>query len=349
MMQGLLASGGSFWMPEDASTTAGAVDAVFYFILWVSVFFFVLVVGLMFAFMILYRQRTPGQEARAQITHNTSLELLWSIIPTIIVVIMFWWGYRVFMDMREPPGDTFDVNVRAAQWSWEFSYPNGEVDGVLHVPVHRPVKLTMRSDDVLHSLYIPVFREKQDVVPGRYTRLWFEANQTGVFPLVCAEYCGTSHSNMYTTIEVHPAETFAEVLDLLNPLKSLSPEQYEEFKAGPDAFIDKYRDDPKIGKAVVKLKTPVMMGEELYRKRQCATCHTVNGAASQGPTWLDLFGSDVALVSGKTVKADENYLRESILNPKAEVVVGFDNIMPKVTVTDREVDMLIAYIKTIKK
>ncbi len=343
------ALGGSFMMPDAGSTFANGIDNTFYFIFWVAAFFFALTAVLMFTFMVLYRQRTPGEIAPGTTTHNTPLEVIWTVIPTLLVVVMFWWGYQTFMDMRLPPDNAFEVNVKAQKWSWQFTYPNGLTDGDLHVPVNVPVRLIMRSDDVLHACYIPAFRVKRDVVPGRYAELWFQATKAGDYGLYCAEYCGTSHSDMRARVHVYDPEKFAEAMKFLNPLNVLSPEQYQEFQSDPDAFIKKYSDDPAIGKAVQKLQTPMMMGADLYKKKGCVQCHSVNGDPGTGPTWKGAWGATHDLRDGAAVKVDENYVRDSIANPNGQIVKGFNAVMPKISITDREIDQIIAYMKSLKE
>jgi len=345
-----------FWMPEGVSTVSRSVDGAFYFIYYVSLFFFLLIAGLMFWFMWKYRQRRPGEAAIGRTTHHRTLELVWSVLPAFLLVAMFWWGFQVFMHMRVVPANTLDINVLARRWNWQFVYPNGQDHDELHVPVDTRVRLVMRSEDVIHSAFIPAFRVKRDVVPGRYSELWFEANKPGEYPLLCAEYCGTSHSDMRALVVVHPTsptealpQTYDQWLETANPIMALTEELYPEYVADPQAFIDKYKDDPKWGKIVSKLqKSPVVMGEQLYKKKGCVQCHTVDGKRGSGPTWFELYNSKVALRDGSTVTADENYIRESILEPGKRIVAGYDNLMSKIKVSDREIDMIIAYIKSLQ-
>lgn len=347
----LAQSSGTFWMPEQASTTAHRVDWLFYFIFWISLVFFVLIAGLMFYFMWRYRRRMERQPVGTA-THNTALELTWSIIPTILLIPMFWWGMVDFLDARTPPQNTYDINVRAVQWNWEFNYPNGHSDNVLNIPGNQPVKLIMQSDDVIHSLYIPAFRVKRDVVPGRYSYLWFEARHEGneplEYPLFCAEYCGTSHSDMITKVVVHPDRAaFDTWLENANPLseKNLSPEEFELWKKDPEALLAQ-RPDLK-----GRLLPPAEMGRQLYQKKGCFQCHSVTKDAPpmNGPTWWGLFGHSVSFTDGSSIPAaDENYIRESIVKPNEKVVAGYNAIMPLPRVSDREIDALIAYIKTLK-
>ncbi len=198
---------GSFWMPPQVSTVAHSVDWLFNFILAISVFFFILITLVMVIFVLKYRRR-EGQTAQASPSHNLPLELTWTAIPLVLVIIIFFFGFKGFLDMATPPANAYEVMVEGQKWNWSFTYPNGYVDQNLHVPVDRPVQLVMSSADVIHSLYVPAFRIKMDVVPGRYTKVWFEATEPGEYDLFCAEYCGTSHSDMLALVIVHPPGEF---------------------------------------------------------------------------------------------------------------------------------------------
>ncbi len=338
---------GQSLMPE-ASNFAPHVDHTFAFIFYVSAFFFVLIIGLMFVFLVKYRQRRPGEGPQSNISHNTRLEIVWTVIPTILLVPMFWQGFVTYMDTRVPPENTLDINVEAQKWSWNFRYPNGIEFDELHVPVDQPVRLIMASKDVIHSCYIPAFRVKRDVVPGRYTMMWFQATRPGTYPLYCAEYCGTSHSDMRTVVVVHEPGGYEKWLETANPLKALSDELFAEYQKDPQAFIEKYKNDPEWGKVVSKLQPPAMIGAELYKRKGCGQCHSVDGSANTGPTWKGLYGTKRVFTDGSSAVADENYLRESILDPGKHVVKGFDPVMPRTSISDREIDMIIAYIKSLK-
>lgn len=342
-MNALLATK-SFWMPEQASAYAADVDWLFYFIYYVSLFFFILVAGLMFIFMIVYRRRSEDQEV-GRVTHNMTLEVVWTVIPSILLVAMFWWGFEGYMDMRTPSEGAYEVKVKAQKWSWSFIYPNGVDDSELHLPVNRPVRLIMFSEDVLHSCFIPAFRAKRDVVPGRYSDLYFKPTKIGVFPLLCTEYCGTSHSTMLATVHVHDDAGMEEYLKTADPFYQMAPEEYAEFVQGPAAFIEKFKADPRFK----RLKPPLEMGKELYDKKGCKQCHSLDGSTGTGPTWKNVFGHKVDFRDGSSIeKADENYLRESILEPNKRVVSGFQAVMPAVKLSDRQIDMLIDYIKSLK-
>jgi cytochrome c oxidase subunit 2 len=307
---------GSFWLPSQASTTAGQVDKVFYFIFWVSVFFFVLIVALMIFFAIRYR-RQPGKDPDSSPSHNTALEITWSVIPFILVIIIFIMGFRSFLDMATPPGNAYEILVTGQKWKWFFTYPNGYVDEELHVPVDENIRLVLTSEDVIHSLFIPAFRVKMDAVPGRYNKTWFRPTTPGQFELLCTEYCGTGHSDMLTWAVVHEPGGFETWLQQASDLlATLSP---------PEA------------------------GERLYKVRGCKQCHTIDGSAGIGPTFWESFGKRRPLQDGSNVLVDENYLRESILNPQTKIAAGFEPVMPTYQgkVSDQEITALIAYVKTL--
>ena len=309
---------GGFWMPVQGSTGAAAVDRIFDFIFWVSVFFFVLIVSLMVLFVVRYRRREGREEAEPSARHNTALEVTWTVIPILIVVAIFAWGFKVYLDLNVPPANSYEVLVTGQKWKWLFTYPNGHVDENLHVPVDTPVRLVMTSEDVIHGFYIPAFRLKRDVVPGRYVKIWFRAVKTGEFQIYCTQYCGTGHSDMWAKVVVH------------------EPGGFERWLQEAGDFLKKM--------------SPTEAGERLYRTRGCAQCHTVNGAVGTGPTLSKLFGHQVSLDGGTTVLADENYIRESIFEPQAKVVLGFQPVMPtfKGRLTDQEITVMIEYLKTLK-
>ncbi len=312
-------SDGSFWMPPPSSTTAAAVDDLFYLIFYISVFFFVLIVGLMVVFVILYRRRA-GVEPSKTPSQNVLLETIWVVIPTAIVVFIFYRGFVGYMDMRTSPRDSYEIRVTARKWKWEFTYPNGYRDSDLHVPVDRPVRLIMTSEDVIHSLDIPDFRLKMDVVPGRYTRTWFQAPKAGTHELLCAEYCGTRHSQMLSSVIIHEPGGFEQWL-----------------KRAGEAF---------------DLMTPVELGRNLYRRKGCVQCHSIDGTAKQagGPSFLGIYGKTHAFTDGTKAVVDENYIRESILRPRAKVRVGYEDKMPiyKDAFTEDDLAALIEFIKSLQ-
>jgi cytochrome c oxidase subunit II len=339
----------TFWMPEQASTVAPTIDNVFYFIYWVCVVFFVIIAGVMFYFMIKYRRRGKNDKV-GTITHHTGLEIAWSVLPSFLLVLMFWWGFKGFMQLRTVPPGAYDIRVDAAQWSFSFRYQNGTESDEVHTWKGKPTRMVMWSKDVLHAVFIPAFRVKRDIVPGRYSELWFEPTKSGNFKLYCAEYCGTSHSDMRARVIVHETKSdFDEWLKNADPLNSLTPEQFVEYKADYDAFMAKYKSDPLLGPKLAKLQKPVEMGAKLYEKKGCKSCHTIDGSKFTGPTWKALWGRQEAIAGGTMVTVDENYVRESIKEPNAKKVAGYENVvMPVTRLTDAEIDCLIEYMKTLK-
>ncbi|MCA8988455.1 MAG: cytochrome c oxidase subunit II [Planctomycetaceae bacterium] len=315
--------------PEQNSTFAESVDSLYYFIFWLSAVFFVLIIGLMVYFMMKYR-RVEGQEPEKSPSHNTPLEVSWSVLPGFLVLFIFAWGFNTYVDMRTPPNDAYEINVTASMWSWQFGYPTGAVDGELHIPVGTPVKLIMQSKDVIHSLYVPAFRAKQDVVPGRYSGMWFEATKTGKFDLFCTEYCGQKHSDMITKVVVHP----------LNK-EGVTEEVSQTF----DEWMEIAMDPAEGGK-----KTPAEAGQKVVGMFGCLQCHSVDGSKKVGPSFKGFFGKEVDITGVGKVKMDENYIRESILEPNAKVRAGFDPKMPsfKGNMKDEWIDYVIAYIKSIQ-
>ena len=314
----LSATGSGSLFPAPTSTTAGNVDELFYFILAVSIAFFAIIVVAMFTFIFKYRAK-ENFEIEPSPNHNNLLEVVWTAIPALLVGVIFFWGFVSYLDMRQAPDNSYEIQVTAKKWSWSFTYPNGHVDNNLHVPIDQPVKLVMSSDDVIHSLYIPAFRLKMDLIPGRYSTTWFEAHTAGDYTLFCAEYCGTQHSTMLAKVVVHPSGEFKTWLDnAANMLKTM---------------------------------TPVEAGAILYTRRGCVQCHSVDGSAKVGPTFGNVFGTQLALTDGSMTEVDENYIRESILEPQAKVRVGYKPVMPTYQgqLKEEEILALIAYIKSLKK
>ncbi len=304
-------------LPPAKSTTAAETDALFHFITSTSL---ILLLGITIAIIYFawkYRRRSED-DVTPVITHNSKLEITWSVIPLILVIIVFGWGLTGYMNLTTAPDDAYEIRVVGKSWLWEFHYDTGHVSvNELHVPVDRPVKLVMSSDDVIHSFYIPDFRVKMDVLPNRYTSLWFEATEVGESIVYCAEYCGTAHSNMLATTYVHSQEDF---------------EMWLETAGSEDDDLD-----------------PVARGEQLVTRNACDTCHSTDGTRLQGPTFQGLFGSEREMDDGEIVVADENYIRESILEPNARITAGFQPVMPSYagTLDDRQIDAIIEYIKTL--
>ncbi|HEX9667636.1 MAG TPA: cytochrome c oxidase subunit II [Thermodesulfobacteriota bacterium] len=310
------------WIPEVASDLATKVDGVLLFITVISVIFFLIVSILLIFFAVKYRRRREDEET-PYITGNETLELIWTVIPSILLMVIFVYGFVVFRDMRNPPADATEINVTAKQWLWQFEYYNGKKTlNELYVQQNRPVKLVMRSEDVIHSFFVPDFRVKQDILGGRYTQLWFTPTKVGTFQLFCAEYCGTGHSKMLGKVVV------------------LSPEAYDIWEKGAGVTEE-------IGVASLP---DAERGEQIYKQSGCNACHSLDGSTGVGPSWKSLVGHKVAMQNGEEITADENYIRESILEPQAKIVKGYQPVMPsfKGILSDADISALISYMKTLK-
>ena len=309
------------WMPEGASTWADEVDWVNNLITNISVFCTVVIVGAMLYFAVRYRRRGVGGSSVSTVTHSVPIETLWTAIPTIVCVYMFYYGLVVYKDMRTPPLNPIEINVYGYKWAWEFQHANGKREtGELVVPVGKPVRLVMTSRDVHHSFFIPAMRIKEDIIAGRYHFTWFEATRTGEFPVFCTEYCGQKHYNM------------------LAKLRVVSEEEYEDYLLERGASGE--------------VLEPSELGAKLYTAKGCNACHSLDGSKVIGPSWKALYGVERRFSDGSSSIADENYLRESILNPNKRVVEGFQpNLMVawEGLLSEEELNGLIAYIKTLKE
>ncbi|UCE65234.1 MAG: cytochrome c oxidase subunit II [Candidatus Zixiibacteriota bacterium] len=307
-------------LPPGGSTIAGEVDALFYFIVYASIAIFGIVLFGIIYLSIKYRTEKAAVEGTTSgVSHNTRLELAWSIIPAILVIIVFIWGFNVYMKMSIVPKDAMEVKVTAQKWFWSFDYPDGiNTVNELVVPLGKPVKLLMSSRDVIHSFFVPAFRIKMDVLPNRYTLTWFEATKIGRYDIMCAEFCGDRHSEMLAKVRV------------------VSEREYKEWlESGTETAED---------------ITPVDYGRALFRTKACYTCHNVDGTSAVGPALNGIVGKRRALVGEGEVTIDENYLRESILEPRASIAAGYQPVMPTYQgmLNDKQVDALIAYIKSLK-
>jgi cytochrome c oxidase subunit II len=312
----LLAQGGpTFWLPQKISEHAAQVDWIFYYIYYIALFFFLLIVGLMTFFVIRFRRRTAGQEAQPSPSHNLALEVVWTAVPILLVATMFVFGLEGYTDLSVVPLNAYEIKVTGQKWKWQFEYPTGYVDEDLHVPADRSIQLTMTSTDVIHGLFIPALRIKRDAVPGRYSKLWFKAAVPGDYPLLCSQYCGTGHSTMLARLVVHPRGEYEQWLEKASNFVATMP--------------------------------PVQAGQRLYQLRGCKQCHSIDGGAGIGPSLRNLFGHAVALRGGGQVEADENYIRESILEPQAKIVAGFEPVMPKIALKEPEIGALLAYIQSL--
>jgi len=307
---------GTMWLPEAASELAGEWDVTWGLVYWISVFFFVLVTALLVLFVWRYRKR-PGYSPQPSASHNTPLEIFWTVVPVALAAVIFWQGYKTFLDMATPPRDAYEVQVTGQKWNWMFSYPNGYVDANLHVSVDQAVRLVMTSEDVIHAFFVPAFRIKRDVMPGRFSEVWFRAVETGEYDIFCAEYCGTNHSTMRAKVIVHPAGEFEPWLEEASDFLSRMP--------------------------------PAEAGALLYEQRGCKQCHSVDGSAGIAPTFLGLYGAMETLRGGESILVEENYVRESILDPQARVTAGFDPVMPtyRGRLKDAEISAIIEYLKTL--
>lgn len=298
--------------PESASTLSDEVDRLYFYLIAVSVFFSLLITGLIVFFAVRHR-RSKGEPA-VQVHGSVPLELVWTLIPLALTMSMFLWGAKLFFRAARSPDEAVRFEVTGKQWMWKIQHPTGHREiNDLHIPVGVPIELNMTSEDVIHSFFIPAFRVKQDVLPGRYTKMWFEATKPGIYHLFCAEYCGTKHSTM------------------IGRVYALEPLDYERWLEGAPPPAD-----------------PIAAGEQLFRALRCDTCHAA-GAESRGPLLDGRFGSEVMLASGEVVAFDEEYVRRSILDPAAQVSAGYQPLMPtyRGQVSPEQIAQLTAYIRSL--
>ncbi|RDB36157.1 MAG: cytochrome c oxidase subunit II [Spirobacillus cienkowskii] len=314
---------GSFWLPQNISPMTGGQDNLFYFIYGLSVFFFIVVVGFMVYFAWKYRKKKEG-ERTTDIHGNTKLEIIWSVIPAILFIIIFAWGFLDWVKLNQPPQDSIEVKVIGRKWDWLFiDGKSGAETSDLIVPINTPVRLTMVSADVIHGFYVPDFRINRDVLPNQYTVLWFKAEKEGNYPILCTQYCGTKHSQMVRYVRVVS-----------------EPEYQKAMLAAQGAGL-----------------TPAQLGKKIFEgKGACASCHDVSKSKvrSVGPPLFGSYNEEQAIIlaNGKkeTVKFDDNYIRESILNPNVRVVVGYPSVMPSYQgqFNDKELNALVEYMKSLK-
>ncbi len=302
------------FFPEQASNFAGNVDTLFSFILLTCLFFSVLVTLLIILAALKYKRKTVGEVGSAD-HGNMVLEVGWTLIPLVIALGMFAWGAAVYVNYRTAPKDTLDIYVVGKQWMWKLQQPNGRKEiNELHVPVNRNIKLIMGSEDVIHDFYVPAFRVKMDVVPGRYNTMWFRPTKIGKYHFFCSQYCGTNHAVMGGWVTV------------------MDPAEYAAWLSDEGGDLN-----------------PVAAGEKLFSQLACNTCHLPNGTG-RGPSMNGVYDGKVALADGSTVTADEAYIRESILQPKAKIVAGYQPVMPTFQglVTEEQIMNLTAYIKSLQ-
>lgn len=333
------------WMPSQGSDIAARYDQLWLFLILMTTFFTVLIMGLLIAFVIRRRQRRTADRAThaTGATHSTPLELTWIVVPTVVVIALFVFGFQLYLDMNQAPSNAYEVTVVAKQWDWTFQYPDGTISSQLHVPADTPIKLQLQANDVIHSFFVPAFRVKKDAVPGRYNKAWFQANwdptkaqalsavnpgarkkisdlSVIAYPLYCAEYCGRGHSAMLSKVVVHEDQA--------------SFRQWQAAQQGlpEDMTFPEY-------------------GRQVFNNR-CSQCHVAEGKGQQqGPPWDDLFGRKEQMADGSSVEVDEQYIRDSILNPNKDIVAGYENAgaMPtfKGILKEYEITALIEYMKSI--
>src|SRR3989344_384090 len=307
------------FMPEQGTQIAKEVDNLYGFLLVVSFISCAILIGGMIYFAIKYKRKSQSDKT-PYITHDTRLEILWSVIPLIIFLVVFAWGWTIYHDMRAMPENALEIHVTGKQWAWTVEYKNGVKSTDLVVPVNKDIKIILASEDVIHSFYVPSFRIKQDAVPGRYTTLWFRAEKMGEFYAFCTEFCGTNHSGMVARVKVVTQEEFDKWLV----------------------------DESEIG-----LLPLAQRGAKYFQTRACASCHNVDNAAVKvGPSLFKKFGTEGVFGDGSVSKFDENYVRQSILEPQAKIVKGFPKPSPipsyQGQLSESELSALIEYIKGLK-
>ncbi len=303
---------GNYWMPNVAATTTEGVDSMYYAVLGLSAFFFIAITLAVVYLVWKYRHR-EGHVAEPSPAHNNALEITWTIIPSIICVFLFVGGWKAYIDMSSSPKNAMEIQATAQKWGWEFIYPNGTSSNHLHVPVDEPVRMVMTAVDVLHSFFIPAFRVKKDLVPQRYSQLWFNATKPGKYRLFCSEYCGTDHSQMRRIVYVHPPGCYEKWLE----------------RAGAD-------------------KPPLDVGKSVYAQH-CKVCHSIDGSRIQGPSFLGLWGTKREMSDGTSVIADENYIRESIMQPQAKIRAGYPPAMPTFQgrFSEKKIQGLLVFLKSL--
>jgi cytochrome c oxidase subunit 2 len=310
------------YLPEQASTFASDVDWLHHWITDLSVFFTVAIFGAAILFAIIWRRKDGKHHPTPRILGDHTLEVIWTVVPTIICIFIAVEGIRIYKDIRTPPKNTLDINVTAQQFGWEFEYSNGKkTNNFTTIPVGQPIKYILRSKDVLHSFFVPAMRVKSDALASMYTYVWFNPIKTGEYQGFCTEYCGSGHSGMLFKVNV------------------VSPAEYERW----------LNDDSK--EMMMAKMPPEDKGRELYTSKNCVTCHSIDGSPKVGPSFAKLWNRKEVLVDGSEVLVDENYLEESILYPAKKIVKGYGPLMPAYEgqLTQDEIKYLIAFIKTLEK
>ncbi len=318
-----------YLFPEQVSTFAQDIDNLFYFIFYASIVLLAIVTFGMIYLAIKYRfKKNDEVRLTSSIDHNSILESSFVIIPLILVSITFVWGIKSYLNMVTVPNDAIEIKITGQSWYWTWDYPDGGPSNVfstaepLHVPVNTPIKIVLSSTDVLHSFYIPVMRAKMDVLPNRYNVMWFNAEKVGEYPIFCTEYCGTQHSQMSAMVKILPIKVYEKWLT-------------EAGSEDDDLPLDE-------------------LGAKLYTKKACITCHTLDGSALVGPSYLQtsqMWGQERVFDDGSSATIDDNYIRNSILEPQSQIVAGYQGVMPTYqgVLNDRELDALIAFLKTLKE
>src|SRR5215469_1144358 len=312
-------------MPPVGSEFAKEIDFMYMGLFWLSVVLFLMIAIPTVYFAWRYRYR-PGR-VTPHATHNTTIEIIWTVLPLLLCVAIFFWGLKGWMEYAVAPGDAMEVQITAKKWLWQFEYPDGSrTINDLHVPVNRNVRFVMTSEDVIHDFFVPDMRVKHDIIPGRYTEVWFNPTAMGKHVITCAEYCGKGHSDMHAVLTVENDADFAKFLET-------GGTEWEDYFNGKD---------PK--------KSPADWGRVQYETKGCNSCHTVDGTKSKGPSWKGIWGKMETLNNGSKVLVDENYVRESMMSPSAKVVNGFEPIMPSFQglLKENQIKGLIAFIQSLQ-
>ena len=304
------------FMPEKASTFADRVDGLYFYLVGLTGFFTLLISFTIIFFIVKYRRRSQSEVPRP-VAGSLKLETLWSVIPFLISMSIFVWGATVYFAQYHPPKDALEVYVVGKQWMWKIQHTTGQREiNELHIPVGRKIKLIMTTEDVIHDFFVPAFRTKADIVPGRYTTLWFEATKPGRYHLFCAEYCGTNHSGMGGWVIV------------------MEPTDFDQWLSGG-----------------ANQESPVIAGQKLFQAQGCVSCHGANGEGGKGPPLIGVFGSKVNLEGGGSVEANEEYIRNSIRNPQSQIVDGFRQpLMPayyREQLSEENLLQILSYIKSL--
>ncbi len=311
------------WMSNPASGYANDFNSVFYFLMWTGLGLFLLVVVPMVWFVIKYRRKHESQKALSQNDHNIKIEVIWTFLPIAYLAVCFIWGFLGYLNVSTMPMGAKNLRVIGQKWNWTVQYPDEDISvsgqgAVIGVPQGENIQLTMSSQDVIHSFFLPNFRIKQDVLPGRYTTLWFNASEVGEFPVFCAEYCGDSHSNMLAKVKVMPKDEYNAWVDgIKNANNKLSPKE---------------------------------LGAKLYQSKACVTCHSIDGSARIGPSFKGVYGTTSELASGAKVKVDDNFIRDHVLTPTKTPIKGYPPVMPSFQgqLSESDINGLIEFIKSLK-